>query len=81
MTQIQVNHDDKLAAFLQTMGRKLYHVRKSRKESLKKVGEATSISRQTISRIEKGKYNPIVARLIRLCNYYGISLASLFDDY
>jgi len=44
MTQIQVNHDDKLVAFLQTMGRKLYHVRKSRKESLKKVGEATSIS-------------------------------------
>lgn len=83
MAQFQINHenDKRLVVFLQTMGRKLYNVRKSRKESLKKVSEGTKISRQMISHIEKGNYNPMVARLIRLCNYYGISLASLFDDY
>ena len=83
MPQFSNNHDfeKRLDIFLEIMGKMLHNVRKSRKESLEKVGKATKISPRIISRIEKGQYNPFVVNLIQLCNYYDISMASLLKDY
>lgn len=67
-----------LVNFLHTLGNNLYALRINRKATLKTVSEAIKISRQKLSRIEKGlcprcKFDT----LILLCRYYKVSMTDI----
>ena len=42
------------------------------------LAEAVGVSRQTISAIEKGDYNPTITSCIRICKVLGKTLDELF---
>jgi quercetin dioxygenase-like cupin family protein/DNA-binding Xre family transcriptional regulator len=60
-----------------TVGAHLRQVRKARKLSLADVAEATGISASFLSLVEKEKSDITIGRLVRLIEFYGISITDL----
>ena len=59
------------------LGRRLRELRTSRKLSLAEVAEATSISPSFLSVVENGQSDITVSRLMRLVQWYGVSVSDL----
>jgi DNA-binding Xre family transcriptional regulator len=73
--------EEKLTIFLKIIGKNLYALRSARKESLKTVAKATSISSATIRKLEKGHSQRFrLLTLNRLCHYYEINLSDVVSD-
>lgn len=64
--------------YTRLIGERLNELRKDRNESLEAVGKAVRMSPRTISKMEKGLLNFRPSRLLRLCNYYGVSLSYIY---
>lgn len=62
------------------LGTKLRALRRSRGVSLAEVAEGTGISPSFISMVEQGKSDITVSRLMRLVQWYGVSVADLVQD-
>ncbi len=68
----------KLERFLQSLGSKLYALRRERKESLQTVAKAVKRSPRYLSKIEKGLAPRVkIGVLIDLCEYYKVSLMDI----
>lgn len=57
----------------------LREVRKSKGLTQKEVAEALLISKDSLSRYERGEQDPRLDVAIRLSKYYNISMESLYD--
>ena len=44
------------------------------------LAQALGVSRQTITSLEKGKYNPSLALALRLARYFAMPVEAIFDD-
>lgn len=42
------------------------------------LGEALSVSRQTVNAIEQGRYDPSLPLAIRLARYFGLTVEEIF---
>ena len=62
------------------LGRRLRELRTSRKLSLAEVAEATSISPSFLSVVENGQSDITVSRLMRLVQWYGVSVSDLLPE-
>jgi quercetin dioxygenase-like cupin family protein/DNA-binding Xre family transcriptional regulator len=60
-----------------TVGAQLRQVRTARKLSLAEVSDATGISASFLSLVEKEKSDITIGRLVRLIDFYGISITDL----
>jgi len=68
----------KLKAILLTIGNNLYTLRNDRKESLQTVAKAVGISRQFLSRIEKGLAPRFRLTVLgELCRYYNVQMTEV----
>ncbi len=56
------------------LGKRLRSLRRARGHTLTEVGKATSISASFLSLVESGKNDLAISRLIRLCEFYDVSL-------
>lgn len=57
----------------------LREVRKSKGLTQKEVAEALLISKDSLSRYERGEQDPRLDIAIRLSKYYNVSMESLYD--
>ena len=57
----------------------LREVRKSKRLTQKEVAEALLISKDSLSRYERGEQDPRLDIAIRLSKYYNVSMESLYD--
>ena len=62
------------------LGGRLRSLRHGRKLSLAEVGAATGMSSSFLSLVENGRNDLTVARLVRLVDYYGVSVTDLLPD-
>lgn len=70
----------KLGLFLQSIGSKLYALRKERKGSLQTVAKAIKRSPRFLSRIEKGLAPRVkIGTIIDLCEYYNVSFMDIIE--
>ena len=44
------------------------------------LAQALGVSRQTVISLEKGKYNPALARAFKLARYINLPIEDIFDD-
>ena len=61
-------------------GQFLAEVRKEKQMTQKDLAEKVGVTRQTISAIEKGDYNPTINLCIQICKVLGKTLDELFWD-
>lgn len=59
---------------------KLFELRKSKGLSQDEIGEEVHVSRQTVSKWETGQSYPDFQRLVKLSDYFGITLDELVRD-
>jgi len=62
------------------VGEKLRELRKSKRLSIRKVSEETGFSVSFLSKLETGKSSITVKNLIKLLNFYGVTLADIFSQ-
>jgi quercetin dioxygenase-like cupin family protein len=62
---------------LQSLGARLKAVRRARRLSLADVSEATDVSASFLSLVENDRSDIAIGRLVRLIEFYGISIADL----
>ncbi len=62
---------------LPSLGARLKSVRTARRLSLAEVSEATDVSASFLSLVENDKSDITIGRLVRLIEFYGISIADL----
>lgn len=60
------------------MKNKLEEIRKQRGIKQEELADAMGVSRQTISSLENGRYNPSVILAIKLARYFGTNVEELF---
>ena len=60
------------------MKNKLEEIRKLRGLKQDELADAMGVSRQTISSLENGRYNPSVILAIRLARYFGMKVEDIF---
>ena len=60
------------------IGRRLKELRKEKKLRQSDVAEHLNVSRQTISKYERGEREPDYYMLIKIADYYGVSIDFLF---
>ena len=60
------------------MKNKLEEIRKLRGLKQEELADAMGVSRQTISSLENGRYNPSVILAIRLAHYFGMKVEDIF---
>lgn len=60
------------------MENKLKEVRTSRGISQEDLAEALEVSRQTISSLENGRYNPSIFLAFKIARYFGMSIEDIF---
>lgn len=61
------------------VGEKLRELRKGKRFSIRKVSEETGFSVSFLSKLETGKSSITVKNLIKLLNFYGVTLADIFS--
>ena len=57
---------------------RLEEIRKQREIKQEELAEAMGVSRQTISSLENGRYNPSVILAIKLARYFGMNVEEIF---
>ena len=60
------------------MKNRLEEIRKQREIKQEELAEAMGVSRQTISSLENGRYNPSVILAIKLARYFGMHVEDIF---
>ncbi|HEY8392740.1 MAG TPA: helix-turn-helix transcriptional regulator [Capillibacterium sp.] len=60
------------------MRNKLEELRKERGITQEELAEALEVSRQTISSLEKGRYNPSIILAFKIARYFGKSIEEIF---
>lgn len=58
----------------------LEQLRKERKISQEELAQALEVSRQTVSSIENGRYNPSILLAFKIARYFGRSIEEIFID-
>lgn len=58
----------------------LEQLRKERKISQEELAQALEVSRQTVSSIENGRYNPSILLAFKIARYFGKSIEEIFID-
>ena len=60
------------------MKNRLEEIRKQRGTKQEELADAMGVSRQTISSLENGRYNPSVILAIKLARYFQMNVEDLF---
>ena len=60
------------------MKNKLEEIRKQKGIKQEELADTMGVSRQTISSLENGRYNPSVILAIKLARYFGTNVEELF---
>ena len=60
------------------MKNKLEEIRKQRGIKQEELADAMGVSRQTISSLENGRYNPSVILAIKLARYFSMNVEDIF---
>ena len=60
------------------MKNRLEEIRKQRGIKQEELADAMGVSRQTISSLENGRYNPSVILAIKLARYFGMNVEEIF---
>lgn len=60
------------------MKNRLEEIRKQRGIKQEALADAMGVSRQTISSLENGRYNPSVILAIKLARYFGMKVEDIF---
>jgi putative transcriptional regulator len=62
------------------MKNRLEALRKQRGIRQEELAEALSISRQTVSSLENGRYNPSILLAFKLAHYFHLPIEEIFSD-
>lgn len=62
------------------IGKKLIHIRKSNNISANKLALSIGVDPSTINKIEKGTAKPSIDLLIKICEFFSITLSEFFND-
>jgi putative transcriptional regulator len=60
------------------MKNRLEEIRKARGLHQEELARALSVSRQTISSLEKGRYNPSILLAFKIARYFGLTIEEIF---
>lgn len=60
------------------MKNRLEEIRKARGLRQEELARALSVSRQTISSLEKGRYNPSILLAFKIAHYFGLTIEEIF---
>lgn len=60
------------------MKNRIEEIRKERGVNQAELAKALSVSRQTISSLENGRYNPSIELAYRLSKYFGMTIEEVF---
>lgn len=60
------------------MKNRLDEIRKARGLRQEELARALSVSRQTISSLEKGRYNPSILLAFKIARYFGLTIEEIF---
>ena len=60
------------------MKNRLEEIRKARGLRQEELARALSVSRQTISALEKGRYNPSILLAFKIARYFGLTIEEIF---
>ncbi len=60
------------------MRNRLVELRQERGILQDELAEALQISRQTVSSLERGRYNPSILLAFRIARYFGLSIEEIF---
>ena len=60
------------------MKNRLEEIRKERGLLQEELAEALEVSRQTISSLENGRYNPSILLAFKVARYFGVSIEEVF---
>ena len=60
------------------MKNRLEEIRKSRGMLQEELADALEVSRQTISSLENGRYNPSIKLAFKIARYFGMSIEEIF---
>ena len=60
------------------MKNRLEEIRKARGLRQEELARALSVSRQTISSLEKGRYNPSIVLAFKIARYFGLTIEEIF---
>ena len=58
----------------------LEELRKQRGVTQEELADALSVTRQTISSLEKGRYNPSILLAFKLAHYFDVTIEDIFID-
>ena len=61
-----------------TIGERLLNLRKEKNISQEELADILGVSRQTISSLETGKYNPSIMLAYNIANYFGMAIEEVF---
>ena len=59
---------------------RLEEIRKARGIRQEELADALPVSRQTISSLENGRYNPSILLAFKLARYFGMKIEDIFID-
>ena len=60
------------------MNNRLEELRKARGVTREDLAALLDVSRQTISSLEKGRYNPSILLAFKIARYFGLSIEDIF---
>lgn len=60
------------------MKNRLEEIRKTRGLRQEELARELSVSRQTISSLEKGRYNPSILLAFKIARYFGLTIEEIF---
>ena len=60
------------------MKNRIEEIRKARGKNQEELAKALGVSRQTISSLENGRYNPSVELAYKLSKYFGMTIEEVF---
>lgn len=60
------------------MKNKIEMIRKERDITQEKLAEDLKVSRQTISSLENGRYNPSILLAFKIANYFNLKIEDIF---
>ena len=60
------------------MNNRLEKIRKEKQITQEELASALEVSRQTISSLEKGRYNPSIILAFKIARYFNMSIEEIF---
>lgn len=60
------------------MNNRLEEIRKEKQITQEELASALEVSRQTISSLEKGRYNPSIILAFKIARYFNMSIEEIF---